>query len=109
MALALLHESLLSWRAGGATRRTRETTSARANRVRQNRQVTLVRDGHVLYRLQFWGRPDLDSESFDSNTPYNVGETFNALELDDNWIVVDVLYALDGEPDTLKLTIQEAL
>jgi hypothetical protein len=84
-------------------------SSAPATRVRQNRQVTLVRDGHVLYRLQFWGRPDLDSESFDSNMPYNVGDTFNAVELDDNWIVVDVLYAPDGERDTLKLTIQEAV
>ena len=71
--------------------------------------MTLVRDGHVLYRLQFWGRPDLDSESFDSNTSYNVGDTFDAEELDDNWIVVDVLYAPDGERDTLKLTIQEAV
>jgi hypothetical protein len=84
-------------------------SSAPATPVRQNRQVTLVRDGHVLYRLQFWGQPDLDSESFDSNTPYNVGDTFNALELDDNWIVVDVLHAPDGERDTLKLTIQEAV
>jgi hypothetical protein len=84
-------------------------SSAPANRVRQNRQVTLVRDGQVLYRLQFWGRPDLDSDSFDSNTPYNVGDTFNAVELDDNWIVVDVLHAPDGERDALKLTIQEAV
>jgi hypothetical protein len=84
-------------------------SSAPANRVRQNRQVTLVRDGQVLYRLQFWGRPDFDSESFDSNTPYKVGDAFNAVDLDDNWIVVDVLYAPDGERDTLKLTIQEAV
>jgi hypothetical protein len=71
--------------------------------------VTLERDSQVLYRLQFWGRPDLDSESFDSSTPYNVGDTFDALGLEDNWIVVGVDYAPDGERDTLKLTIQEAV
>lgn len=71
--------------------------------------MTLLRNSHVLYRLQFWGRPDLDSESFDSNTPYNVGDTFDAVELDDNWIVVDVAYAPEGERDTLQLTIQEAV
>ena len=71
--------------------------------------MTLLRNSHVLYRLQFWGRPDLDSESFDSNTPYNVGDTFDAVELDDNSIVVDVAYAPEGERDTLQLTIQEAV
>jgi hypothetical protein len=71
--------------------------------------VTLIRDGHVLYRLEFVGRPALDSESFDSIRPYNLGDPFDAVELDDNWIVVDVLYAPDGERDTLKLTIQEAV
>jgi len=71
--------------------------------------VTLVRDGHVLYRLQFWGRPELNSESFDSNAPYNVGDAFDAIELEDNWVVVEVLDAPDGERDTLKLTIQEAV
>jgi hypothetical protein len=71
--------------------------------------VTLVRDSLVLYRLQFWGRPDLDSESFDSDKPYNVGDTFDAVELDDNWIVVEVACAPEGERDTLKLTIQEAV
>jgi hypothetical protein len=71
--------------------------------------VTLIRDGHFLYRLEFIGRPALDSESFDSNSPYNVGDTFNAVELDDNWIVVDVLHPPDGERDTVKLTIQEAV
>lgn len=108
MALALVHESLLNY-AHARPEATRGSPAPTANRVRQNRQVTLNRDGHVLYRLQFWGRPDLDRESFDSNTPYDVGDTFNALELDDNWIVVDVLVAPDGEQDTLKLTIQEAL
>jgi hypothetical protein len=71
--------------------------------------VTLERDSQVLYRLQFWGRPDLDRESFDSSRPYNVGDALDALELEDNWIVVDVDYAPDGERDTLKLTIQEAV
>ena len=71
--------------------------------------MTLLRNSQVLYRLQFWGRPDLDSESFDSTTPYNVGDAFDALELDDNWVVAEVAYAPDGERDTLQLTIQEAV
>jgi hypothetical protein len=71
--------------------------------------VALLRDGSVLYRLEFVGRPELNSDSFDSIRPYDLGDTFNALELADNWIVLDVLHAPDGEPDTLRLTIQEAV
>ena len=71
--------------------------------------MTLLRNGHVLYRLEFVGRPDFNSDSFDSIRPYEIGDAFDAAELDDNWIVLDVLYAADGEPDTLCLTIQEAV
>jgi hypothetical protein len=71
--------------------------------------VTLERDDRLVYRLRFIGRPDLDNDSFDSSKPYEEGEPFDAEELDDNWIVLDVLSAADGEPDTLNLTIQEAV
>jgi hypothetical protein len=40
--------------------------------------VRLVRDGHVVYRLHFIGRPDLDSKSFDNPKAYEVGESFSA-------------------------------
>ena len=71
--------------------------------------MALLRDGSVLYRLEFVGRPELNSDSFDSIRPYDLGDNFNALELDDNWIVLDVLPAPEGERDTVCLTIQEAV
>lgn len=49
------------------------------------------------------GRPDIDSADFVSIKPYSAGDAFSAPELKGNWSVVDVLYAPDGERDTLNV------
>jgi hypothetical protein len=73
-----------------------------ARRMRQNPAVTFhIKGGNLRYRLIFQTRPDLDSDDFISDQVYDTGMAFNAPELPGEWMVVDVLFAPDGKPDTL--------
>jgi hypothetical protein len=61
----------------------------------------------ILYRVRFNSDPELNSDHFESLTPYSVGDEFrftkDPVGGSSSWEVVEVIDGAEGEPDTLVI------
>jgi hypothetical protein len=68
--------------------------------------VTLIRDGKIQYQLHFHAREDLDVVIV-SDRPYTAGMEYVAhdprIDSSTTWMVDEVVEAIEGERDTLRL------